>query len=121
MISVGSKRFEDAKRDLKHAVKKLEELELIKPVKITVKLQNIVATGELCQSVDIETLVRRLPNTIYEPEQFPGAIYYAGELEGASVLIFASGKVVFAGLRSIEMLKRAEQVLEELARLIDTS
>jgi len=100
MISVGGKSLEDAKHDLKHAAKKLEELGLIKPVRIAVGVQNIVATGELGQSVDIEALVRRLPNTIYEPEQFPGAIYYAKELEGASILVFSSGKVVFAGLKN---------------------
>jgi len=118
MISVGSKRFEDAKHDLKHAVKKLEELGLIKPVKIAVKLQNIVATGELGQSMDIESLVRKLPSTIYEPEQFPGAIHYAKELEGASILIFANGKVVFSGLKRPELLDVGKKVLVDLARLI---
>jgi len=37
----------------------------------------------------------KLPNIIYEPEQSLGAIYYTKELEGAFVLIFANGKVVF--------------------------
>lgn len=118
MISVGSKRFKDAKHDLEHSAKKLEELGLIKPIRIAVILQNIVATGELSQLVDIEAIVRKLPNTIYEPEQFPGAIYYAEELEGASILIFANGKVVFAGLKRQELLEVARRLLADLARLI---
>ena len=57
----------------------------------------------------------RLPNIIYEPEQFPGAIYYAKELEGASILIFDSGKVVFAGLKRQELLEVGKRVLTDLA------
>jgi len=118
MISEGSKSLEDAKHDLKHATNKPEELGLVKPVRIAVKLRNIVATGELGQSVDIESLVRRLPNIIYEPEQFSGAIYYAKELEGASILILANWEVVFAGLKSLKMLKLGRQILLELSQLV---
>jgi len=121
MISAGAKSYNSAKHDLKHAARRLEELGLVNPVKIAVKLENIVANGELRQSVDIEALARKLPNTIYEPEQFSGAIYYAKELEGASILIFANGKVVFAGLKSPEMLKVGMQILLELTGLIDES
>ena len=83
MISVGSKSIQTAKHDLHYASRRLAELGLITPTRITVKLQNIVATGELGHSIDIENLATRLPNVIYEPEQFPGAIYYATELAGA--------------------------------------
>jgi transcription initiation factor TFIID TATA-box-binding protein len=118
MICAGAKSYDDAKHDLKHAAKRLAELGLIEPTRIVVKLQNIVATGGLGRLVDIERLATKLPNVIYEPEQFPGAIYYAKELEGASILIFASGKVVFAGLRSPQMLERGRGVLEQLAQRV---
>ncbi len=52
---------------------------------------------------------------MYEPEQFPGAIYYAEELEGASILIFANGNVVLAGLRREELLEVGKHVLVKLA------
>lgn len=47
IICVGAKSFEDAKHDLLYATKRLAELHLVKPTKITVKLRNIVATGEI--------------------------------------------------------------------------
>src|SRR5437870_5822271 len=100
MISVGSKSLEHARLDLRYAARRLAELGLINRSKMTVKLRNIVATGGIGKHLDIEKLSTKLPNVIYEPEQFPGAIYYAEELEGASVLVFASGKVVFAGLKT---------------------
>jgi len=105
MIAVGSKSYDDAKHDLNYAAKRLVKLGLISPTRTNVKLQNIVATGDIGRSsVDIEKLSAKLPNIIYEPEQFPGAIYYSKELEGASILIFASGKVVIAGLREEKLL-----------------
>ena len=111
MISVGAKSLEDARHDLNHATRRLEQLRLIRPTKIAMKLQNIVATGEIGQAIDIEKLSTTLPNIIYEPEQFPGAIYYAKEPEGASILIFANGKVVFAGLKRKELLEVGQHVL----------
>ena len=117
MISVGSNSFQHAKHDLKYATKRLIELQLILPTRINAHLQNIVATGDIGRSVDIERLSTRLSNTIYEPEQFPGAIYYATELEGASILIFATGKVVVAGLRKEQLLEVARRVLANLGEI----
>jgi len=114
MISVGSKSFDDAKQDLAYAARKLARLALIAPTKITVKLQNIVVTGELGQPIDVEELATKLPNVIYEPEQFPGAIYWAPELEGAAMLLFPSGKVVIAGLKRQESLIAVHKLLERL-------
>jgi transcription initiation factor TFIID TATA-box-binding protein len=118
LISVGAKSFRDAKHDLEYAAGRLAELGFITSMKIHVKLQNIVATGDIGRPVDIEKLSIKLPSIIYEPEQFPGAIYYAKELEGASILIFASGKVVFAGLKRKELLEVGKHVLIELARSV---
>jgi transcription initiation factor TFIID TATA-box-binding protein len=117
MICVGAKSFKDAKHDLLYAAQRLAELHLVKPTKIAMKLQNIVATGEIGKPIDIEKLSAKLPNIIYEPEQFPGAIYYAKELEGASILIFASGKVVIAGLRDEHLLDVTRKVLAKLGEI----
>jgi len=118
MICVGARSYDDAKHDLAYAARRLVQLGLIKQTRITPKLRNIVATAELGNAVDIENLTKKLPTVIYEPEQFPGAIYYAKELEGASILIFANGKVVFAGLKRPELLDVGKKVLVDLARLI---
>jgi transcription initiation factor TFIID TATA-box-binding protein len=119
MISVGTKRFKEAKHDLDYAARKLLELGVIRPPKIVAKTQNIVATSELGQPVAIEKLARKLPNVIYEPEQFPGAFYYAKELDGASVLIFANGKIVLAGLKDQGSLDTAGRVLAGLAEVVN--
>jgi transcription initiation factor TFIID TATA-box-binding protein len=117
MISVGAKSFEAAKCDLDYATRRLVELGVISSTKLKVKLQNIVAIGEISKPVDMEKLSTELP-IIYEPEQFPGAIYYAKELEGASILVFASGKVVIAGLRDEQLLEAARAILAKLEKIV---
>ena len=120
LISVGTKSEREARSDILIACKVLAEGGIKIPRRLKVKLQNIVATGEVGKPIDIERLASRLPNVLYEPEQFPGAIFYAEELEGASVLVFASGKVVFAGLKSPQLLEVARGVLGKLGRLVFT-
>jgi len=118
MIRVGSKSIQIAKHDLHYASRRLAELGLITATRITVKLQKIVATSSLGRGISLEKFSTRLPQTIYEPEQFPGAIHYAKELEGTSILIFANGKVVFAGLRRLALIDKAKQVLMQLVEQI---
>jgi TATA-box binding protein (TBP) (component of TFIID and TFIIIB) len=68
--------------------------------------------------VDVENIPKRVPHVIYEPAQFPGAIYHAEDLEGASILIFASGKVVLAGLKREDLLEVGKNVLARFAQAI---
>ncbi len=118
MISVGSKSFQGATQDLNYATRRLVELKLISSAKIKVHLQNIVATADLGRRIDLESLAKRFSPLMYEPAQFPGAIYHADELEGASILIFANGKVVLAGLREHAMLAVGKRVLRKLSEAI---
>ena len=116
LISIGTRSVKAARHDLNHAAERLAELGLIEPVKIKVVLQNLVATAEVGKEVDMNKLAQKL-NVIYEPEQFPGAIYYAPELEGASVLVFANGKIVLAGLKHKYLLSVGREVISEIAEL----
>ena len=115
---INSKNCPLRNHDLHYVSRSLTELGLITPIRVVVKLQNIVATSSLGRTISLESLSTRLPQTIYEPDQFPGAIHYAKELEGASILIFANGKVVFAGLRRLDLLDKAKHVLMQLAEQI---
>ncbi len=117
MISIGTKSMDDATHDLKYVAERLEELELVSGTSLKAKLRNIVATSDIGRNIRLEVLTSALPNVTYEPEQFPGAIFYPEELEGAVVLAFSSGKIVFAGLKNLQLLKTAERVLTELSQL----
>ena len=64
-------------------------------------------------NIDLERAAYVLGRTMYEPEQFPGAIYRMEEPK-VVFLIFASGKVVIVGAKREEELTRAARKLREL-------
>jgi transcription initiation factor TFIID TATA-box-binding protein len=105
LISVGTKSPNQSIKELKKACKILREYKLAKRVKIIPQVRNIVSRFDLKRKLPIETLARTLPKSMYEPEQFPGLIY---RIQGSCVaLLFASGKGIIAGAKSIEEVNAA--------------
>jgi transcription initiation factor TFIID TATA-box-binding protein len=117
MISVGTKSEEQATKELQRAEQFLVEKGLAKDVKLEPKTQNIVATADFEQPINLEDLAQRT-RAIYEPEQFPGAILRLDSPFKTSVLIFASGKTVITGLKSQNQI---QQVVQALKPLMETS
>lgn len=99
MISVGTRSEKQAYDELKLAVRFLVKKQHTKPVELCFKTQNLVVVADLKMSVNLEK-VSESPKTIYEPEQFPGAILYLENIYKVSVLLFASGKAILLGLKS---------------------
>ena len=113
LISVGTKSPEQAYDELKKTRKILQKYNLVKPAKMVPKVQNIVASFDLGQKLPIEKLARKLPRSMYEPEQFPGLIFRIPH--GCVVLLFSSGKGVLVGAKTIEDLNSS---LFELKRFL---
>lgn len=85
-------------------------------------IQNIVATAELAEQINLNAMAigLGLEHTEYEPEQFPGLIYRPIDFP-CVLLIFATGKVVITGCANIEISKNAFSHLEdEISRLAGT-
>lgn len=113
MISVGTRSIEEAIRELNLVAKALKA-GMTEP-----KIRNIVVTADLGYGVDLESisLIGEI-GAVYEPEQFPGAIIKIPLREDkvASILLFASGKLVCLGLKNLEDIKKA---IEQLIALIN--
>lgn len=105
MISVGGNSIEKSIQQLNIAKFHLVQTKLILDVKLEPLVRNIVSSGDLGRKIKLETLVRILPRSIYEPTQFTGLIYRI--FESIVALIFASGKVVIAGAKTIRELNNA--------------
>jgi transcription initiation factor TFIID TATA-box-binding protein len=109
MISVGTRSPEEARRELILVAKALKSTLKTEPT-----IQNIVVTASLEHEVDLEKIstIDEL-RVVYEPEQFPGAIITIRLSAGktASILLFASGKLVCVGLRNVEQIREAIQKL----------
>ena len=75
-------------------------------VKKEIKIQNIVASASLEHDIPLIKLAEALPNTEYNPEQFPGLVMRIKEPK-TSALIFSSGKIVCTGAKSMSKVKQA--------------
>ena len=98
--------MEDVERSIDKIIKSLKKINIDIKIKPKVTVQNIVASGEIGMDLNLNTLAIKLPNTEYEPEQFPGLVY---KLPGtrATFLLFSNGKIVCTGTRSETKLREA--------------
>ncbi len=81
------------------------------------KIENVVASADLHVNVPLEKVSRKLPNTEYTPEQFPGLVLKL-EKEGITALVFSTGKIVCTGTKSEDDVERAVKlVMRELRKV----
>lgn len=112
LISVGTKSPSQAEEDLNTTHDTLAQNRLIQPTQIKMNLRNLVAVLHLDKTIDLETLAFEQP-VIYEPEQFPGAILKTTQPK-ATYLIFASGKIVIPGTRTLDELQEAAEKIKKI-------
>lgn len=118
MISIGGKSIAKAMQQLEHAKFFLVKENMIQDTIITPKIQNIVATADLGQSLPIDNLSSRIAGAIYDPETFPGIILKG--LLSCTFLIFASGKIVIIGAKSIEETSKSLfELLQKLNKFLE--
>ena len=82
-----------------------------------IKVVNIVASTSLEHDIPLIKLAETLPNTEYNPEQFPGLVMRIKEPK-TSALIFSSGKVVLTGAKSLTKVKESlQKIIKNLAKI----
>jgi transcription initiation factor TFIID TATA-box-binding protein len=83
----------------------------------SIQVENVVASSDIGQELDLETLSEDLAATDYDPDNFPGLVYRMHDPKAAA-LIFRSGKVVCTGAKSVDNVTTAlEYVFDELREL----
>lgn len=75
-------------------------------VKKEIKIVNIVCSTSLEHDIHLIKLAETLPNTEYNPEQFPGLVMRIRDPK-TSALIFSSGKIVCTGARSMAKVRES--------------
>ncbi|RZV12548.1 TATA binding protein of transcription factor TFIID [Natrinema hispanicum] len=82
-------------------------------------VKNLVCVGELDSEVNLNAapIGLGLENTEYEPEQFSGLVYRPDE-GSATLLIFASGKIVITGSRGTETSQELFEQLEKRLNIL---
>jgi len=118
MISIGGKSIKKAIEQLNQAKFYLVQEKMIRDTKIVPVIQNVVATIDVGQKLPIEKLSSKIPGSIYEPETFPGIILKG--MHSYNFLIFASGKIVITGAKSLEEVYSSSfELLQKLNKFLD--
>ena len=110
MVCTGAKSEREARSAVMKVVRELKASGIIILGKPRIVIQNMVASANLHGRIDLEAMSDVLGSVMYEPEQFPGAIFRMGEPK-VVLLVFASGKLVITGA------KRGEQVHEAAEKM----
>ncbi len=112
-VCTGTKSVEESARAINAAIEVLKKHGIEVKRRPLIKAENIVASARLFIKVDIEKLALELPNTLYEPEQFPGLIFRMKDPD-VVFLIFASGSLVCTGAKKESDVKRAVYKLRRI-------
>ncbi len=103
LVCTGTKSITQVKLVIKQVIKTLRKIN----IKITdnpkITVQNIVASGSINISLNLNFLALELENTEYEPEQFPGLVYKLVK-PNATFLLFSNGKLVCTGTKNNQQL-----------------
>lgn len=83
-----------------------------KEITETITVENVVASTSTGRDLDLEALCMDMPESQFNPDNFPGLIYRSVD-ERVAALIFRSGKIVCTGADSIEQIHRVLTELEE--------
>jgi transcription initiation factor TFIID TATA-box-binding protein len=81
----------------------------------SLKIENIVASGVIADSIDLEKVSDKIKNCELNTKRFPGAVYRIEKPKIAS-LIFSSGKVVLTGIRTNQDLHDGLDIIMQSLR-----
>ena len=82
-----------------------------------IRVVNIVVSTSLEQDIPLEKMAATLPNTEYNPEQFPGLVIRIKDPK-TSALIFSSGKVVCTGAKSMDKVEESiKKIIKSLEKI----
>jgi transcription initiation factor TFIID TATA-box-binding protein len=119
IVCTGARSMEQVDEAMNKIVETMKKINIDIKKKPEYQVQNMVASGSIGMTLNLNTLAIKLENTEYEPEQFPGLVY---KLRGtkATFLLFTNGQIVCTGTKSEDevhdAVKKLVDVLKNLAK-----
>lgn len=110
LVCTGAKNIAQVKRVVQQVIKELRKIGIKVKIKPRLTIQNIVASGEINLSLNLNKLSLIFENVEYEPEQFPGLVYKI-ESPPATFLLFTNGRLVCTGTKNKKELEKSMKVL----------
>jgi len=82
--------------------------------RVIAKIENVVATTDLGQRLDLDAILKMTPGAKYNPQTFPGLVYKLKKPR-TTTLLFGTGKMVCTGAKSTKSAKTAiAHIIKEL-------
>jgi transcription initiation factor TFIID TATA-box-binding protein len=106
IVCTGARSIEEVRKVIRKVVRMIKSINVGNPKKFTIQIENIVASAQLPNGLNLDKIAFELENSEYEPEQFPGLVYRMKDPKVA-FLLFSSGKVVCTGVRKVEDIEYA--------------
>ncbi len=116
LVCTGAKTYEQVERTIETVVANVRKAGIDIPKAPVFEVQNIVASADLGQPVNLTSVVISLglERVEYEPEVFPGLVYRMTDPK-VVILLFGSGRLVCTGARQPSDVEVAvEKITEEL-------
>nr|MDO8113232.1 TATA-box-binding protein [Candidatus Sigynarchaeota archaeon] len=112
MVVTGLRAADEARAAVDRAITKMKQAKIDIKAEPVITIQNIVASGDLHASIDLNEASVIMENAMFEPETFPGLIYRMAEPK-AVFLIFSTGRIVCTGAKTKEIVGEAVEKLAE--------
>ncbi len=116
VVCTGAKCYADVVKAVTTVAKDLQKAGITISIEPKIEVQNIVASSDLEQEINLNTvaITLGLERVEYEPEQFPGLVYRLDDPK-VVVLLFSSGKMVCTGAKVPPDVTRAvDKIAAEL-------
>ena len=115
LVCTGTKSIAQVKEVIQQVIKQLRKIQVKITDKPKINVQNIVASGSIDITLNLNILALELENTEYEPEQFPGLVYKL-PAPTATFLLLSNGKLVCTGTKNKEQLEESMRLLNKNIR-----
>ena len=116
VVCTGAKSLDHVKVAVAKVTKEIDKAGFKIKAEPKIEVQNIVASSDLGQEIDLNAIAITLglDRVEYEPEQFPGLVYRIEEPK-VVLLLFGSGKMVCTGAKKPQDVETAVlKITEEL-------
>ena len=110
LVCTGTKSTGQVREVIQQVIKQLAKIGIKVKDKPKINVQNIVASGSIDMTLNLNLLALELENTEYEPEQFPGLVYKLID-PTATFLLFTNGKLVCTGTKNKDQLEASMKQL----------
>ena len=112
IVCTGATSTDVAKSALEKFTRMLESI-IGQITLLEMKIENIVSSANFGKRIHLEQAARTLPRSMYEPEQFP-AIIHRLHYPKTVILVFASGKLVCTGGKTVKEIHNSIHVFHSL-------